>query len=312
MPIRVINKTNLKIHAFRLLSGYYSTHEDLIKFPSYMNIEFAELNDTIKYFSHCRHLYLNYKNFYNHFGAVLNFFKYNSDLETIDKLEPLTKDEVLINQRTLSSGLVTLNEDYKLKTQQVYSYDFSSEYSHILLNMSHPFKQGEVKSIESIPDYNKLAYGIYRVKIFNTNNDFKRVFNFSKENHYTSHILKSLAQYVSVLGLSFELLKPDSIYNYNCLIYTNDKLIEGKVSFKNWLEILLLAKQKIPNNKLLKHLNSLLWGSLIAYKKIYIDESEIQDYDVSYLGQNIDTEYKIIKDHDNKDGSSMHSMIDFK
>jgi hypothetical protein len=122
--------------------------------------------------------------------------------------------------------------------------------------------------------------------------------------------LKSLAQYVSVFGLSFELLKPTKEYNYNCLVYTNDKLIEGKVLFKNWLEIMLVAKQKIPNNKLLKHLNSSLWGSLIAYEKIYIDSSQIQDYDVSYFSQNIDTQYKIIKDHDNKDGSSTHSMID--
>jgi hypothetical protein len=45
---------------------------------------------------------------------------------------------------------------------------------------------------------------------------------------------------------------------------------------------------------------SSLWGTLSSYKKIYISEDEIENFDISYLDDNEKSEYKILNHIDDK------------
>ena len=45
---------------------------------------------------------------------------------------------------------------------------------------------------------------------------------------------------------------------------------------------------------------SSLWGTLCSYKKIYISEDEIENFDITYIDDEEQSEYKIIKHIDNR------------
>ena len=45
---------------------------------------------------------------------------------------------------------------------------------------------------------------------------------------------------------------------------------------------------------------SSLWGTLCSYKKLYIFEDEIENYDITFKDDDEPSEYKMIKHIDNK------------
>ena len=45
---------------------------------------------------------------------------------------------------------------------------------------------------------------------------------------------------------------------------------------------------------------SSLWGTLSSYKKFYIFENETENYDVNFIDDDEQSEYKIIKHIDNR------------
>lgn len=281
-----------KYHHFHAFEDYYKTHEDLIKFKNEFNILVDQIK-SVKLKTVNGKLYsLNYKKFYNHNNAVLNVFLSRNQTGLMSSFEDITQQEFYIFERCLNSGLITLNLDYKNKPTECYGYDFSRYYTNLLNSMRIPTKTGKIYKLDDVK-WGKLEFGIYRVKITYDNEKFTNIFNFSKLNHYTSSTLNHLYKIRNDYGLKFELLKDDQ-YNYNALIYDEKCLIKGQKIFSEWLKSLTIIKEKFPNNRIVKHLMSSLWGTLCSYNKEYTHN--LEDYDATYMNNKEETEYKIL-DH---------------
>ncbi len=148
---------------------------------------------------------------------------------------------------------------------------------------------GKKRKLDNL-DFDNLDFD--RVKIEYTNKDFTNIFNFSSQNHYTSSTLYYLNKIKDKYGLKLTLLDDDD-YDYNCYTYDKTDLILGKTLFNDWFKALETIRKQFPKNRLVKHLMSSLWGTLSSYKKIYISEDEIENYDISYIDDNEKSEYKI-------------------
>lgn len=290
IDIKEINKSKNKYHSFMMNQGYEKTHEDLIRYKNDFNIYHKEImNEWIKTKSG-KSFKLDYKKYHNHNDAVLYYFLSYNDKGFMDTYESIAEYEFYIIERCYNAGLITLNLDYKNKPTQCYGSDYSRYYTNLLLDIKIPIKRGELLKLTEIPK--KLEFGIYRIRITYKNSSFTNIFNFSLEHHYTSTTLSYLFGIKAEYGLEFELLEPDDEYNYNALIYTNDKLISGKSLFKDWFKSLEDIRKKHNDNKLLKHLMSSVWGSLSSYNKIYLENTE--NYDISFMDDNEPSEYKIL------------------
>jgi hypothetical protein len=140
-----------------------------------------------------------------------------------------------------------------------------------------PTKEGIVMTLETLPK--KLKYGIYRVS-FNTSTipkDMKVVFKFVKSNCYTHYDLNFITK--TWKGVKFELIQDDKP---NCLIYEDSDLITGSELFFSWLQRIKNLRDELPNNYLVKHLGSKLWGVMIEFDAIYMPESELETNGVEF------------------------------
>ena len=292
MDILEINKPLNKLHPFRLLLNYDKTIDDLIRFKREFSILCQELRNTSiktkskKYFS------INYKKYHNHSDAVYYNWKSYIDTKILKDMDLIVKHEFNIFENNYNGALITLNLDYKNIITECYSYDYSSYYPTLLSQMQIPIREGKLIVLKRI-DWKNLAFGIYRIKITKFNKRFTNIFNFCSDNHYTSSMLKCIYEYKDFFELEFELLPPDDEYNYNALIYEYKDLIRGRDLFGNWLKDMLIVKQKLLKNSLVKHLLSTLAGTLYSYKKLYVDD--IDGMDISFVGNLDDTKYKILK-----------------
>jgi len=293
MDMKNINKSSNKFHCFRTLKGYNNTHEDLIKFKN----DFIKDCDDIKkvklltkgskkYFS------IDYTKYYKHKDAVyFNWVSYEQSKFLESVCQPITRYEFFTIEKCNNGALITLNLDYKLKPpSNCYSYDYSSYYSNLLVNMSFPINEGKFYTLDNV-EFGKLKYGIYRVDINYTNDKFTNVFRYSHDKHYTSTTLNSIYQYKDFFGLELKLLEKDEDYNYNALIYEYSDLRHGREFFSHWLADLKIIKNQLPKNKLVKHLMSTLVGSLTSFKNVYLND--IEDEDESIIESPDDTDYKL-------------------
>jgi len=142
-----------------------------------------------------------------------------------------------------------------------------------------------------------LKFGVYRVCVYSKNKDFKKIFSFCKDNHYTSGQLKELYQYKDKFEISFQLLPPDEDHDYNALLYDNNDLMYLSDIFKEWLMNMSKIKEKCKDNQLIKYLISSSWGLLCETKKIRVPYDEIENYDLDeyyYLGLNDDGDHEIV------------------
>ena len=281
-----------KSHQFSMLQGYDNTESDLKRFKKDFNILCDALKKVSIKTKSSKYFSIKYKKYFNHNDAVLYNWKAYHKAETLKKFERVSKTEFYIMERCYNSGLITLNLDYKEKPVMCYSRDFSSYYSNLLINMKIPYREGKVYNLDSV-EYGKLKYGIYRVEINYTNNQFTNVFNFSQDNHYTSTLLNSVYKYKDYFGLTFKLLKVDDEYDYNALIWDYDDLMDGDKLFGEWLKDMLSVKEKLPKNKLVKHLISTIGGTLASFKNLYFDD--FNDLDLTRINSTVDSEYKLRK-----------------
>ena len=295
IDVKELNKPIHKFHSFGLFEQYTKCYEDLIKFK----VEFTKCCDEIKNIplktKLNKYYRIDYKKFHSHNDAVLFMFKNKITNELFDSFKKVSKEEFYIFERCLNSGLICLNLDYKNKPTKCYGYDFSRYYANMFQKISIPKSQGVVSSLEKV-EFGKLKFGIYRVYIKCSNQQFSNMFNFKDTNHYTSQTLNYLHRIKDKFNIEFELLPPTEEFNYNALTYEYADLIEGKDLFGNWFNELELIRTKCPNNRLVKHLMSSLWGTLVSYNKVYL--KDISLYDATYKQDSEDSEYKIL---DNKD-----------
>jgi hypothetical protein len=293
IKITEINKPEHKLHSFAMLGDdYEKTHNSLIQYKKDFNLENEQIrSEWLVHEKTKKRFQLNYKKYKNHKNAVYQYFLSRIDKSILDEFEPTSEEEFYIYEKCYNAGLITLNEEYRNKVSQCYGNDYSKFYPNLLLDIKISKKAGIKKTLSNI-EYGKLQYGIYRVKITYKDKRFTNIFNFSKHNHYNSTTLNYLHSERDKFGLEFELLEVDELNDYNALLYDEQHLLNGKKIFTNWLKSIKVLLKKYPKNKLLKHLMSSLWGVLVSYKKIYIQE--INEYDAEFAESEYKSEYRIL------------------
>jgi hypothetical protein len=190
---------------------------------------------------------------------------------------------------------MSFDKQYIDKSSTYYGYDFSSYYAHLLskFELQMPVKQGKPSKIKDLRK--KLKYGIYNVKISCDNDDFKKIFSFSSNDCYTHYSLNFCLKYKKKFNISFELLQCDGD-SPNCLIYEESDLVNTSKIFSDWFVKLYDIKKKLPKNKLVKHLLTNIWGCLIQFNRTIVKtDEELQNYDISDLKSNENTEYKLLE-----------------
>ena len=247
---------------------------------------------------------IKYLSYYNHAIAVENSFirldgsKYNSMFPTI------TFKEHKWFEKTNNGGLLYCKEG---ATEDSYGFDFSSFYPRNLSDKDFlfPISQGIEKTIDKLPSISKnLEFGIYRIKIVSEDSNFLKIFNFSKENTYTSDMIKFCMQLKEHFDIKIELVqdgKPNFLYF--------EKTIDGKTVFGKWFESLYNLRKKYPKNILIKHLMSSLWSSISRVEKITKTEQQIIDEKISIdYNEESDADY-IIFDFIQKMNSECYFLI---
>lgn len=274
------NKKDLKYKYFHLFKGDEQSNDGLLTFQDKFAIWNKELENVKIY----------YKKYFNHYSAVeKTFYRYaKDDLENCNfsKFEEVSYDEFCFMESCYNAGIIYLNPDYKEQTVISFGYDYSSFYPNMLIHkdLKIPTKEGSKLKLASL-DFNNLQFGIYKVLITCSNENFKKVFAFSKSSTYTHYSLQFANKYKNVFGVNIE-LKTDC--EYNALIYKDEDLIESKKIFNNWFNKLYGLKSRCSKgNMLLKQLLSSLWGSLTKCEKRYFTDEQMES-------NQEEKEYKII------------------
>jgi hypothetical protein len=216
--------------------------ETLIRFRDTYNSWCKQIHDAEYFEKNGKKYRLLIKSYASLQHAIYRIIKNFSKIKFDGLFEPVKDYEFLILEQCYNAGLMTFDENYENKPTQIYGYDFNSEYPNTLVHLSIPKKPGKMCILDEI-DYKNLKFGVYRVCVYSKNKDFKKIFSFCKDNHYTSRQLKELYKYKDKFEISFELLPPDEDHDYNALIYENDFLNSENI-FGDWLKNLTKIKEK--------------------------------------------------------------------
>jgi hypothetical protein len=268
---------------------YKATDSDLFKFRDDLNM----WNDDIKkhFFKNSEKKVFKIDVFdYNTINdAVYNNVIMNSDQKTINAIPDIKFREFAVFEDSLSCGLMTVDKEILERPIDCYGYDYAKFYYQMMRSIRIPSSAPEFYVIDQL-DFDKLDYGIYRVKVICDNKLFWNVFKFNNMHHYNHNTLKTLYKYKDKYGITFKLLEPDECYNYNLMYYA--ETVELRTIFKGWFKIMdELLKKCDPKNWLLKTYLSQSWGCMSKYSKIYINENDSESYDWDQLS-NIDATKK--------------------
>ena len=281
----------LKIHSrqrdfttnyFELFKGYNQTEEDLKKFYT----------DLKQWASELQMHRIGYLNYYKHADAVRYVFELltrNETFQHMPNIPEIKGVEYNYFESTVNGGLMSVGKEYIDVETSCNAYDFPSWYPHLLgsdiYDLKMPMKEGyEYK----IMDFKKqLKFGIYDVKITCDDNNFKKLFMFSKNNRYTHYSVNFCLKHKKKFNIKFEILNTDK--EYNCYVYDEKDLIKTSSIFCNWFSTLFKIKKEYPKNKLVKHLLSSIWGILCQYNRTIINtDEEFYELDIS------DTAFKLL------------------
>jgi hypothetical protein len=179
----------------------------------------------------------------------------------------------------------------KIGIYNAITYDFSFFYPSIMSAKDYyvPTKKGQIKEfISEIPD--NFKFGIYNIKIISDDENFNKVFSFSKDDHYTHYSLNFVLYYNETYdgNIKFDIL------SNTALIYDDKYLVSGSKLFYCWYCRLFDLKKELPNNKLIKKLASTAWGELQSQNVIVKTEDEINDEQLN-IGFDLESDYYIKK-----------------
>jgi hypothetical protein len=267
-----------KYRQYTLFKGYDASDDGLKLFANDFDIWVKQLQDT--------NLPLNiyYEKYFHHSDAVmLTFKRLCSGL--YENHTPITRIENKYWSMCFNGGLMYCNPQECIS----FSYDKSSYYPRILAdsNFEIPICEGSDHHILELPKI--LKCGIYRVKITCDDENFKKIFAFSKNSAYTHYSLRTALKYQKMFNVDIKLIIDEEP---NAYIY--DNVTTGDKIFKKWFDTLYKIKQRYPKNKLVKHLLSSLWGQL-SYKNCFrqsLEQINDNQLDVSLA---MDSDYMITK-----------------
>lgn len=163
----------------------------------------------------------------------------------------------------------------------IIQYDKNSYYPSVMLNKKFkiPVKEGEFIKLDELPEkFNEV--GIYRCKIDKSSiYEHNYLFRYNNHNFYTNIDMKRAQS----LNLSMELVKDGK---ENFLFYSEDKLIQSKDIFEEYIEMLFEMKKEYKKKNdeeisiYIKRFLSALWGVLCQKREFqytidYSKEDEI-------------------------------------
>jgi len=201
------------------------------------------------------------------------YFKFSDRIKSMPKI---SYNEFKWFSKCNNSAMIYFDESYKGTPTKSYAYDYKNFYGKILSSETFklPISKGYESSVKELPTIRDLKYGIYNIKITCDDTNFKKIFLFSKDNCYTHITLKYCIMLKDKYNIKFEIIEGN-----NCLLF--DELVTGKKLFGKHYDELSRIKSKYPENKLVKHLLSSLWGHLTTKNKINMSGEELMDIDYS-------------------------------
>jgi hypothetical protein len=278
-----------------------TTDEDLLAYAK----KFKKWCAQLKKDSYCN---INYAGKYCNYTAVTSNFNYRSAKNYRDH-EPITTTEWRWFERCYNSGLQYLRENDI--TIRCYSYDFKNQYPRCMNSETKiPTKPGKEKTLSKLPSVNKLKPGFYHVKICCNDDDFRKIFSYSKHNVYVKESLEHAMKHADRFGVSFELVDDDEP---NAYLYDDDHP-DDMVSLRSvcgeWYEFMKLQRSKYPNNRLLKHMFSSCWSSINANNTFWKTEQQCQNENLE-IGYGPGFDYEIVDEVYNPDtGSQKFKLLE--
>eukprot|EP01039_Chlorochromonas_danica_P011598 gene11598-12997_t len=258
-----------------------ATDEDLLEYAK----NFQRWSDELKKSS----LKIDYANYHSDYTAVTCTFNRYCKKNYADH-EPITTTEYSWFERCANNGIAYLKEkDVKTET---HSYDFKNQYG-LILNSVHniPTKAGKEVTLKKLPccEYD-LEHGFYHVSITSDNDNFRKMFVYSKHNVYVETSLMFAMEHAKKYGVKIELIqdgKPNA-YVYDI----KDTCVLRNVTNQCFKKLTNLRKV-LKDNRLLKHLISSCWGHMNANNKIYKTWEEIESEGLD-VGNGDGHDYKIL------------------
>jgi hypothetical protein len=177
-------------------------------------------------------------------------------------------------------------------TKKCWSYDFKNQYGLVMYSDNLiPTCEGKEHKLKKLPKRKNLEAGFYHVEISCDNDDFHKLFLFSKDHVYLKESLQFAMKHADEYDVTIELIIDDEP---NAYLYDKDDMVTLKSITKEWFENLTRLRKKLKDNRLLKHLISSVWGHLNAGNKIYKSWEEVQNEGLD-IGTTCEYDYKIIK-----------------
>lgn len=234
-------------------------------------------------------LNIDYANYYSDYTAVTCTFN-RYCLKYYRNHTPISKTEYEWFERCANSGIQYLRDNDI--TKKCWSYDFKNQYGLILYSDNKiPTCEGKETKLKKLPKRKDLEAGFYHVKISCDNDDFHKMFLFSKSHVYLKESLQFAMKHSKEFDVTIELItdgKP------NAYLYDEDDMVTLNSITKEWFENLTKLRKKFKDNRLLKHLISSAWGHLNAGNKIYKTFEEIEQEGLD-VGMTCEYDYKILK-----------------
>ena len=290
------DKRDLKHYRyFEAMKGYETTSLSLLQFRDDFTSWVDELlSSKIEYTKYFNHLNATYYTFLKYSTNALNTTIQDGLDCGLDAIQNINFVEFRYFEKCFNAGLMTIDETILNVENNYYGYDFTSYYPHLLakFDLQMPIKQGKQSKITDFKK--KLKYGIYQVRITCDDKNFKKIFAFSKENHYTHNSLNFCLKHKKQFNIKLEIINTNN--EFNCLVYDEKDLISTKDIFFGWFEKLIEIKTKYPKNKLAKHLMTNIWGALIQFNRTILKtDEEYYNCDLSDIDSEEETEYKLLE-----------------
>jgi hypothetical protein len=256
-----------------------ATDEDLIEYAK----NFKQWCYELRFNKICSY---RYNECYSDYTAVTRIFNRYCDYKEHDQISPT---EYKWFEKTANFGLQYLKQDDY--TKQSYAYDFKNQYA-LILNSDNkiPTKTGKECKLKELPKRKDLKPGFYHVKINCDNDNFRKIFAFSKHNVYLKESLYIAMKHRKKFNVNIELIIKED--EFNTYLYDDKDMVTLNSITGEWFTKLTDLRKVYPQNRLIKHLLSSVWGHLNASNIKYINSvEEMQKLDI---GVDMDSEYMIV------------------
>ena len=151
---------------------------------------------------------------------------------------------------------------------------------------------------------------MYYVEITSTHKDAQKIFGFSKDDVYTHYSLEFAYKHRIKYGFKFGYWTEED--GLNSFVYEDEdedllNCKPGNYFFSNWMNTLTSIRKIYPQNKLLKHLLSSLWGSLCRKRTIMKTYKQIIDEGLDVNADNTG-EYEVLDHYFKDDGEDYYRL----